>query len=100
MKPMAMPASDAGDHPEKGAGDAEPARGGIPDPGAHDRAEDELALTTDVEQAHPKREDDREPGEDEWGGLLQGAGHPAVGDERLGQQGLVRVPRADALETG
>ena len=90
MKPMNAPADDAGDHAEDRSEDAEAARR-VRDPGAEHGAEDQLALATDVEQTHPQRQHDGQPGEHERRGLLQGAGQAVRHEERLPDQRLVRV---------
>jgi hypothetical protein len=79
---------DTGDPPDEGTGhDARAhaehgpeeavATGRVGDPGAEHGAEDQLALATDVEQAHAQWQHDGQAGEHQRGRLLQGAGQPA-----------------------
>src|SRR6478609_4318139 len=88
---------DARDHAEHRSEDAE-VSGRVGDPRAEHRAEDQLALATDVEQAHPQRDHHREAGEHQRRRLLQGAGQPARHEERLVDQRLVREQRGHALQ--
>src|SRR6478609_597673 len=88
---------DARDHAEHRSEDAE-VPGRVGDPRAEHRAEDQLALATDVEQAHAQRDHHREAGEHQRGGLLQGAGQTAGHEEGLLDKRLVRVQRGHALQ--